>query len=311
MTVSQMQSIIKGIINNEFGLTAFAVLKTDDGFAIKKFIIDDNLNNRVKELFKELINNAFLAADFELDSADNIADNRKVCYEIVQDDNYSPFSFLNNYSSITEAYSEDDLKNINGLAFRINLNDKAIWVYQHITYSQLVKRSNNIYAIFQRNNVYTSLTKDILKIENKIDCLIIGDSIITANISLLQRCFQFEEYTRREAEKTISVLSEMGIVDNLDCIAALGEKTRLTYAKKLMKARNSPVLRMDKEVLFDKLKKLPRYKNKWEFSDGKIKIANQQQASEFIKMLNDSILKSELTDAEYDSSVKTELEPLK
>ena len=31
---------------------------------------------------------------------------------------------------------------------------------------------------------------------------------------------------------------------------------------------------------------------------------------EFIKMLNDSILRSELTDAEYDSTVKTELPPI-
>ena len=40
------------------------------------------------------------------------------------------------------------------------------------------------------------------------------------------------------------------------------------------------------------------------------KILNQKQAIEFIKMLNDSILRSELTDAEYDSTVKTELPPI-
>ena len=33
-------------------------------------------------------------------------------------------------------------------------------------------------------------------------------------------------------------------------------------------------------------------------------------AAAFLKMLNDSILKSELTDAEYDSTVKKELEPI-
>ena len=39
-------------------------------------------------------------------------------------------------------------------------------------------------------------------------------------------------------------------------------------------------------------------------------INNQKQAIEFLKMLNDSILRSELTETEYDSSIKTELPPL-
>lgn len=60
----------------------------------------------------------------------------------------------------------------------------------------------------------------------------------------------------------------------------------------------------------EKLKTLPRYKDKLEIDNGKIKILNQKQAIEFIKMLNDSILRSELTDAEYDSTVKTELPPI-
>ena len=67
---------------------------------------------------------------------------------------------------------------------------------------------------------------------------------------------------------------------------------------------------MDKNVLLEKLRTLPRYKDKLEIDNGKIKIINQKQAIEFIKMLNDSILRSELTDAEYDSTVKTELPPI-
>ena len=55
---------------------------------------------------------------------------------------------------------------------------------------------------------------------------------------------------------------------------------------------------------------LPRYMGKLEIQNGKIRISNQKQAIEFLKMLNDSILKSELTETEYDSAIKTELPPL-
>lgn len=155
------------------------------------------------------------------------------------------------------------------------------------------------------------MNKDVLKIERKIDFLIVENSIITCKINLLQSFFQFETYVRSEAKKTIDVISDMNIVDGLGRFVALGDQKTLTNAKKLVKAKNSPVLRMSKKMLIKKLKKLARYKDKFEIKDDKIIITNQKQAIEFIKMLNDSILKSELTDAEYDSTAKTELKPLK
>ncbi len=126
----------------------------------------------------------------------------------------------------------------------------------------------------------------------------------------MQRSFHFENFVRNEASKTIELISAMEIVDNLDRFIALGDQKALTNAKKLMKAKHSPVLRMDKNILLEKLRTLPRYKGKLEIDNGQIKILNQKQAIEFIRMLNDSILRSELTDTEYDSIVKTELPPI-
>ena len=44
--------------------------------------------------------------------------------------------------------------------------------------------------------------------------------------------------------------------------------------------------------------------------DEKIKITSQKEAAAFIKMVNDDIVKSELTGQEYDSSSKSLLEPV-
>lgn len=310
MNTSEMQEKIKRIIDNEFGLAAFAVLNESGNITIAKFLFDDNLNHLIKDLLEKNLRDNYLQEETQLDSAENIDDNRKILYEILQSTDYNPFGFLDSFRSITKKYSEKDIEQIIGFAFRININETAVWLYQQVVYPQLIKRSNNVYAILSRNNVYAPLNKDVLKIENKIDIIIIDSSIITSNISLMQRVFQFENYVRKEADRTISMISTMGIVDNLDKFIAFGDKKALTNAKKLMKAKNSPVLRMEKSALLKKLTTLPRYKNKFEIENGKIKISNQKQAAEFLKMLNDSILKSELTDAEYDSSVKKELLPL-
>lgn len=309
MNTQEMQEYIKRIITLEYGMCAFAVIKKDDAFSLKKFILDDDLSSKVTDMLKSILENQFLCDTAELDTAENIDDDRKVFYEIPQTTEYSPFAFLNSHGEISDKYSESDLDDLLGFAFKLNVNDTYFWIYQQVNYPQLIKKSKNIYAIIS-GGAYTSLKKDVLKIERKVDCLIIGSSIITNKIELLQRVFHFEDYVRGEAQKTIQYISEMEIVNGIDKFLLLADKKALTNAKKLYKAKNSPVLRMKKDVLLYKLRTLPRYRGTFEITEGRIQINNQKQATAFLKMLNDSILKSELTDTEYDSTVKKELEPI-
>ena len=311
MNLVEMQNRIKTIVNEKYGLQAFAVLNIEGILSMEKLLFNDDLNCKVKNMLTKILRDNYLSETTELDSAENIEDNRKIFYEIVQNEDYRPFSFLDTYNSITNIYSDKNIDHIMGLVFRINVNNTAVWLYQQIVYPQLIKRSRNLYAMLFNGSVYKPLDKDVLKIENKIDILIIDASIITSNIGLMQRVFQFESFVRKEADKTIQMISDMEIIDNLEVFTSLGDQKALANAKKLMKAKKSPVLRMDKNLLLSKLETLPRYKNKFEIENQKIKICTQKQASEFLKMLNDSILKSELTNAEYDSSVKKELSPLR
>ena len=310
MTASEMQASVKRIIDDEYGLSVYAVLNHDDNLSIVRFLFDDNLKTRIAEILETILHSIYLNEDAQVESSDNIDDNRKTFYEIIQSEEYCPFAFLDTYDSVTASYNERDIEHVFGFAFRLNVNDSNIWLYQQVVYPQMIKRSKHLYAMLLKDSLYTVLDRDILKIENKIDCLIIGKSIITSKIDLMQKSFHFETFVRKEAAKTILLISNMELVDNLDRFIALGDRKSLTNAKKLMKAKRSPVLRMKKDVLLDKLRTLPRYKDKLEIQNGKIRISNQKQAIEFLKMLNDSILKSELTDTEYDSSVKTELPPL-
>ena len=82
---------------------------------------------------------------------------------------------------------------------------------------------------------------------------------------------------------------------------ALESKQKLTNAKKLLKARNSSVLTMDRKTLLDRLKAHSRYSAMFAFEDDHVVINSQKDAATFIKMLNDDIVRSELTGQEYDS----------
>lgn len=311
MKTEEIKNKIQNIMfsKTEYGLTIFSCIKDEENIALKKFLVNDKLRNQLKCMIKGIVETQIVADSFELDIIDNIADNRKIFYEIPQNKNFFPFKSINNYQKVIDAYSEKEQDSLMGLLFRINLNDDDIWFYQHIYPVRMIKRSKSIYAIFS-DDTYVPLNRDVLQIDLRIDLFIIDNRIITSNINLLQKCFGFNEYIRNEAQKTISIIDELDIVSDISKVFAFESKEQLTNAKKLLKAQNSPVLKMKKEKLISKLKKHPRYKDKFNIKDNKIVINSQKEVNEFIKMLNDDIVRSELTNSEYDSSSKQILPPL-
>lgn len=142
------------------------------------------------------------------------------------------------------------------------------------------------------------------------DVIIFSSSVVTAKMDLMQRFFGFEQYIRAGAQKTIEIIRDLDIVDSLEKFVAFENKSKLTNAKKLLKAKNSPVLQMKKNDLLENLKKHSRYKTMFKFEEDHIVISSQKEAAAFIKMLNDDIVRSELTGKEYDSSSKMLLGPV-
>jgi hypothetical protein len=312
MDVKEMKDEINSIMFSgvTYGLTVFALVKREENFALSKFLVNDDLRDDIEDIINSVVKNKFVADEIELDSANNISDNRKIFYEIIQDDTYAPFAFIDEYNNNPTVYSEKDQNLLVGLLFKINLNAKNIWFYQHIYQMRMIKRSKSLYAMITKGDTYIPLDRDIFKLDSRLDILIINNSLITSNISLLQQSFGFDKYIRSEAAKTIKTIESLDIVSDTSKILDFEDKPKLTNAKKLLKARNSPVLRMKKENLISGLRKHPRYKEKFKFDDNKIVINSQKDVNELVKMLNDDIVRSELTNQEYDSSNKHLLDPL-
>lgn len=312
MNTDAFKSKINGIMFSEakHGLSVFAWLEINGEPKLKKLLIDEELRNQLIERLDKEIKNHYLSDEMEVDSCDNISDKRRVLYEFQQSEEYKPFAIIEEWRSVTEQYSEKDQDKLRGLLFRVNLNDEAIWLYQRMYNVSLVKRSKSILATIGKTNTYVLLDQDVMRIDSRIDVLVIDNQFYSSNIGLLQRSFGFDTYVRSEAEKTIKLIDDLNFVSDTAKIMAFGGKESLTNAKKLLKAKSSPVLKMKKKELMKKLKEHPRYKDKIKIQDNKIVITSQKDAAEFIKMLNDDILRSELTGREYDSPSKHILEPL-
>ena len=312
MTIDEMKSKIRMVVCSgmSYGITAFACLKTGEGINLKKFLVTDELHSNLKNILENALNIKYLADDIELEPSENIADGSSVLYEVIQTEKYHPFNFLNNVDTVEGQYCEDDQPNLTGWIFRLNMNEDVFFVYQHIYPMRLINRSKSLFAMLSHNKTYKTLDRDVLKIDSRADILIIENSLITSNIPLLQNAFGFEKYIRAEAAKTIAAIEAIDLVDGMDKFLAFGNKEKLTNAKKLMKAKNSPVLNIPKDELLKRIKVHGRYKDKFVIENDKIHIKSQKDANEFVKMLNDDIVRSDLTNQEYDSVRKMLLEPL-
>ena len=112
--------------------------------------------------------------------------------------------------------------------------------------------------------------------------MIVNGNIITNDIDIMQRNFGFSKFIRSEAAKVMNTVNDIGIVDSMD--------------------------KIQKYVEGDKLKTSPTYSNKLKIVDNKIVLETKKQVEVFIKMLNDTWLKSELTEQLYEAEVKKKSE---
>lgn len=309
MNKEEIQDSIKNIVLPDKipGFTIYVCLREECGVGIKKINATNELIDCARDRVLQFIVHSYLSDEAEFDSSDNIADNKNVIYEIKFTDAYRPFSFLDLTESCEEYYSENDKGRLLGFIFRVNIGDKQIWAYQHIYPTSRVDRSKKLFARFVEN-AYDIINEDIVQLNSRVDLIILSTCVITSKINIMQQYFGFEEYIRAAAQNTIKIIHDLDVLKEDEKLIAFETKRKLTNAKKLLKARNSPVLKMDKVDLLRRLKVHSRYQYMFKFEDDYIVISSQKDVEIFIKMLNDDIVRSDLTDHEYDSSSKVPLD---
>ena len=77
-----------------------------------------------------------------------------------------------------------------------------------------------------------------------------------------------------------------------------------------MKIKDSPVLKMSKQDILRKINEIERYKSLINVQDGQIVVKNQNDVNNVLKLFGDAILKSELTNAEYETMIKKKLDSI-
>lgn len=315
------QAISSLFADEEYAFESFIMMKGDR--KLKKFVLyegaPENRNNteinfkkKLQIAIAEVIKGKYGNETAEYDSVENIADNQNKFYIIPQTNDYKPFETLASSSTVNESYRVADREAAEGIFFRYEREGIVIWAFQYFWPNSIPNRKGTGFHIVPQDDVFVELTKPILAVTQRVDLLVVDNKIITNNTDLLQLHYDFQQYVRSTATHIVSEITTLDLVSNMGKVTEYISRSKLTYAKKMLRLKNSKVLTKSKDELYTKITTLPRWRGKFEVNeiDHTISLKKYGQVENLIDLLDERYTRSDVTDEEYDTSAKKWVEPV-
>lgn len=315
-----VQAINNMFEDEEYGFEAYAVMK--DIPAMRRIVLfegrptrgtsgsQNSFKEEVKNSIVEYIQEEYLSEEAEYELAENIADNQRKFYVIEQDQSYLPFEMFTGDIDNNNMFSMALRDNVKGFAFMYRRGDFKIWGYQHLYAVTIPNKAKRNWLSVQDAEVFKEIDIPMLPIAKKINLLVIGNEIITKDISLMQRQFGFDLFVRNSAGKVVGDIGDLNIITNMDKLTTYIERNQLTYAKKMMRIRHSAVLRMPAEDLLNRVRTLPRWSGKFVIENNRIVLNTYTHVENLIDLLDERFTRSDVTGEEYSTDVKRIAPPI-
>lgn len=296
------------------GFEAFLVSRTEPRLKKLKLSIVD-LQQNLKRDITAVIKERYLAEDAIYTEADNIADNQVKFYIVKQNDEYKPFD-VGTWEE--EEFTEEQLNDFMGFFFHFRYDKQNVWCYQNRRSTTVTNRKkSNVLARLKHYDsgwVFEEQNEKIVNFAHVIDILVLDGNLITSDVGLLERSFNFQLFIYQKAKEAAEKVAEtklFGGMDKLNEYLSSDAKSHKTYKKKMMKALDSPVLKMTSDALIEKVTTLPRWKGKFRDPvDGTIPIDSVKEIEAMIDLLSERFTVSPVTGQEYDTEVKKKAEEI-
>lgn len=320
------QSKIKALLSDFYenqnlcGFDVFVVMKIDP--KVKRMSLSENKNNDgktfrevLKDMVFSVIGESYLSDESEYVDGSRLADNQKKLLIINQNGSFTPFVFLENVNSC-EVFDISDFNDACGILFKLRKENQTIWCYQHLWSIMVPNKTKNSFmarvAKFERQTVFEEQKDDLLTIAKKIDIIVIDGYLITGNTKLLQTQFGFSDYIYQSAESAIKSITATKLVANSEKLTEYIGRGKPKYAKKMMQIGTSRVLTLSSAELLNKIRTVERWKGKFKIDEKtkQIKISTYTDVESLIDLFDERYTRSDITDTEYDTDVKTIAQPL-
>ena len=168
-----------------------------------------------------------------------------------------------------------------------------------------------VVTIFENEIVFEEQRENLLTIAKKIDIIVMNNHLITSNTTLLQKYFGFQDYVYQTVQHTIQCIVQKNLVENTEKLTEYISRGKPKYARKMMRIGLSKVFDLTQEQLINKVNSLPRWQGKFNFNQdsNQIVLNTFSEVESLIDLFVERYTRSDVTDTEYDTDVKTVAEP--
>lgn len=199
---------------------------------------------------------------------------------------------------------------------RIQIDKEQVILYKHKYPIDLLSRTTVLKVLGMEMNHGTrfSLEKEpLLKVTDKFDFMLMGSHFVILNLALLESRYGFNERYLKKGAESLEFIRKKKIL--FDTKIFDEQVKRVSFSKKLMKVK------ADNEVLKRPVAEIKTFLEDYKTKDGKFSLAKRIKylptkgkfdvksivaAEDFIRLLNDQFLYSQLTKRPYVSDVHEE-----
>ncbi|MFV8324234.1 anti-phage protein KwaB [Flavobacterium sp. LS2R12] len=305
------------IINDEvnpIGITVHLIKKNDDETeTILKADISVELATELKEIFRATINNKFfdnqelvlreISSSIETVNSIFYYDLEEFPEKLASANNFDPFTEYQDFS-----FNNDDIESIKAILITVGNVENYFTIYKHV-YPVTIVRQDRMLGFLPIGDRFEKLNSNILQINSSIDFLFANDNLFVNNIKTLSSAYGYNEIIKNQARQNITLIQDLDLIANIAELTAFVDNIK--YAKRVLRINaNSPVLQLAKLRIIEFITNHPKLSTKIRMNATNDRIMLDTDISKIITIgiLNDDYLKSNLTDLDYESENKSEID---
>lgn len=320
MTPDELKKSITATLTKNGSSQLYLVMKNDDKLIVKLADIDNkNTDKEIYRMFRFFLHSSIIAnEDLNIRKLSVADESPNVLYEYDYENYpeelklFKEFNVTNSIDNFDHFnFKTDDISSLFGYIIRIGSRDDSIILFKKHYPVLLINRDSFLLGLIKSTERFTKLDgQDILRLNDDAQLLRVKDKIFVLDLKVLERNMGFSDLIQREANKAIEAIKELDVIDDIEVLR--DELDELSFARKLSKVkRSSPIftLGITKEAIIKFTKETPELIGKFKYTENgdQIKLATKKSKNAFIKLMNDSFLRSELTKKWYEATAKDDL----
>ncbi len=323
MQIRKIKNEIEEMLSGNNGIMLYAVLKAEEGKTIKFVNIadekddKDNTSSDLLKGFIEIIRNKFAIynEDDEIIKLSSADERKNALYYYDLDELPLEMERLKDISNTLNEreifnFREDSLSQIIALIVVIGNENQNLIIYKQQYPVSLLNRDRYMLTPIPHENRLKRFDQDILRIDFNYQFFLWNDIVYISDIEKMEKICSFHDIIIDEAKKSIQKIEEIQILDNIEVLN--DELDNMTFARKLTRIyKDSKVLgKVSNQAIIEFSQKHHYFRNhplKLTDSKDKFILDTKRSKETFIKLMNDDLLTSQLTNSDYESLAKNTL----